>query len=373
MIIHGNWGIACIILINSIPVLQNDRMVEVDTDHCRSSNPAYSKTRLPRTMTKNIFNIFKDEKYTSSLGSSTVTEKQPFSCVQKEFHVFWFMIIASCPVTVYHWLKSSYVFFFSSSYVFIHIDKIPWAFLFPGCSVLALSASPQMTEASVPYLSSPSLDSLQYVLISLVQGDYQSLHVSYLHWVEGKTHHLWSAGSTPPNVSVCLGHCWLMGSLLPPRSPRPYSAKLLSSLWAHSMCWCMEFFLPHAGLLNCIRFPSAHSFSMSRSLWITVQTYSPSTTLPRFVSSANLLAAYLIPSSSRSLMKVLNSIRIGIEPIELIVIQRWWLASSWTLCRWSLNWVVQPVFSPHPWPPNFPEKPIILIGYVNINMHYILL
>lgn len=26
-------------LINPIPILQNDRMVEVDTDHCRSSNP----------------------------------------------------------------------------------------------------------------------------------------------------------------------------------------------------------------------------------------------------------------------------------------------------------------------------------------------
>lgn len=145
-------------------------MVEVDTDHCRSSNPVYSKTGLPRTMTKKVFNIFKNGKYTSSLGLSTVTEKQVFLCVQKEFHVFWFMIIASCPATVYHWLKSSYVFFFFSSYVFIHIDKIPWAFLSPGCSVSALSASPHTTEASVPDLSSPSLDSLQYVLISLVQG-----------------------------------------------------------------------------------------------------------------------------------------------------------------------------------------------------------
>lgn len=89
-------------LINPIPILQNDGMVEVDTDHSRSSNPVYSKTRLPRTMPKNVFNNFKNGKYTSSLGLSTVTEKQVFSCVQKEFHVFCFMIIASCPVTVYH-------------------------------------------------------------------------------------------------------------------------------------------------------------------------------------------------------------------------------------------------------------------------------
>lgn len=47
------------------------KLTQTTADHLIQS-PAYSNTRLPRTMTKKVFNIFKDRKYTGSLGLSTV-------------------------------------------------------------------------------------------------------------------------------------------------------------------------------------------------------------------------------------------------------------------------------------------------------------
>lgn len=170
-----------------------------------------------------------------------------------------------------------------------YTDKIPWAFFSPGCSVLTLSLSSYEQRLQSPkHLSSPSSDSPQYILISFVQGSPkldQSLHMSHLHWVEGTTHHFRSAGSTAPDVPVCLGHCWFMGSPLPPGPPGPI-LQSCSPVCGPMVCiGAWSFSSPRAGLLNCMRFPSAHFFTVSRSLWIAVQAYCLPTTPPSFVSS----------------------------------------------------------------------------------------
>ena len=93
------------------------------------------------------------------------------------------------------------------------------------------------------HLSSSSLDSLQYVHVSLVLGspELDTLLQMWLLqcWVEGKDHLPWPAGNTPPNAGsqhlllatfAARAHCWLTFSLLL-TGTKSFPAKLLSKMF----------------------------------------------------------------------------------------------------------------------------------------------
>lgn len=104
-------------------------------------------------------------------------------------------------------------------------------------------------------------------------------------------------------------HCWLVFNLVSIRTPRAFSAELLSS-WMPSACpgtWdCSS--LGADFLLNFMKLLIAHFSSLTRSLWIAAQPSGASATLPSFVSFVNSLRLCSAPSSS-SLMKMLNRTR----------------------------------------------------------------
>jgi len=86
--------------------------------------------------------------------------------------VFHFVPTTSCPVTGHHWKAPGSVVLAPSLQVFIYIDKIP-----PEPSLLQAEES-QLSHLlligdilqSLNHLYGPSLDSLQYVHVSLVLG-----------------------------------------------------------------------------------------------------------------------------------------------------------------------------------------------------------
>jgi len=65
-----------------------------------------------------------------------------FPSVQGEQPVLQFMLIASCPGTGHHWAEPSSVFSAPFLQVFIDIDMISQASVFPGWSVPALAVLP---------------------------------------------------------------------------------------------------------------------------------------------------------------------------------------------------------------------------------------
>ena len=112
-------------------------------------------------------------------------------------------------------------------------------------------------------------------------------------------------------------HCCLVVNLVPTRTPRAFSAKLFRSWSAPSMYWCMDLFLPrcrtlHFPSLNFMRFLSAHSSSLLRSLGMAAQPSGVSATPRSLVSSAYFLRVHSV-TTSRSVMKMLNSMRSGIN------------------------------------------------------------
>ncbi|KAK4830007.1 hypothetical protein QYF61_008177 [Mycteria americana] len=112
-------------------------------------------------------------------------------------------------------------------------------------------------------------------------------------------------------------YCWLMFNLMSTKTPRSFSAKLLSS-WvalAHTgACGCSS---SGAGLfaflLNFMRFTPAHFSSLSRTLWVASHPSGISTTRPSFVSSASLLRVHVVPSS-KLLMKMFKRFEHTIDP-----------------------------------------------------------
>ena len=109
-----------------------------------------------------------------------------------------------------------------------------------------------------------------------------------------------------------------MSNLLSTRTPRSFSAELLSSRSSPNLYCCTQLFLPrcktpHLLLLNLIRFLPAQLSSLSRFCWMATQPSSVSSTHPNFVSSVNLLRADSVPSSML-LMKMLNETRPSTDP-----------------------------------------------------------
>ena len=161
--------------------------------------------------------------------------------------------------------------------------------------------------------SSPLLNSLQYAHVSLLLGS-PALDPAFQVWphhcgVEGKDPLLWPGGNSPPNSAQdtkrffdTRAHCWLMFNMVSTRTSSSFSAKLLSSWSAPSICWCMGLFLArcrtlHFSLLNFMRFLSANFSSLQRSLWMAAWPSGTSATPLSLVSSADLPRVHSAPSS----------------------------------------------------------------------------
>lgn len=109
-------------------------------------------------------------------------------------------------------------------------------------------------------------------------GHYAS-HGYNLCWVEGKDHLPWPAAVVFPHMLFTFfggrAHHCLMGNLST-RTPRSYSAKLLSRFLVSSTYWLMWLFLLkcrtwHFPLLNFTRFSFAHFSSLVRPLQMATQ------------------------------------------------------------------------------------------------------
>lgn len=126
-------------------ISEDCRMIDLE------SSSRFNWTRLLRTMTCCILNIFTD-------GDSTVSQdsllrllnfkvKKCFSCVQIEFHPFYFVPISSNLVSGHYWEKSWCHFFILSCQVFIHNDEIP---LEPSLLQLKSSSSLSLSSCAHP-------------------------------------------------------------------------------------------------------------------------------------------------------------------------------------------------------------------------------
>lgn len=128
----------------------------------------------------------------------------------------------------------------------------------------------------------PLMDSLQYVHVPLLLGS-PALDRVLQVWphqcrVEGKDHLPWPAGNTLANAAeyTIIFLCWLMFSLVFPRTSKALLAKLLSiRAWWLPACtvdWSCSF--PGAwlrtsfSLLSFMRLLSAHFSSLLRPLWM---------------------------------------------------------------------------------------------------------
>lgn len=86
------------------------------------------------------------------------------------------------------------------------------------------------------------------------------------------------------------------------KTPRSFSAELLSSQLVTSVYWWLGLFLIvelpwHFPLLNSMRFLSVHFSGLSRSLCMEAWTSAASAISPSFVAPASLLRVHCLPSS----------------------------------------------------------------------------
>ena len=140
---------------------------------------------------------------------------------------------------------------------------------------------------SLNRLSGSSLDSLQYVHICLVLGspELNTVLQVWPHqcWVEGKAPLPRPAGHTLPNAAqettshlAARAHCWLMFNLVPTRTLKSCSTKLLSSWSASSIasfrkqcCLNLETESPSFPLAEFHLVPSERLWWMTQdSLWM---------------------------------------------------------------------------------------------------------
>ena len=115
-------------------------------------------------------------------------------------------------------------------------------------------------------------------------------------------------------------HCSLTLRWLSTRTPRFLSTEVLTSQVDLSLCYTPGSWFPtcktlHLSFLNFIRFLLAHSSSLSRSSCRVALPYKVSTSALSLISLENFIRVHLVPSS-RSLLKLLNSVRPSINPWE---------------------------------------------------------
>ena len=232
------------------------------------------------------------------------------------FLVFWFVPIASCPLTGYNWCQTPVVFC-STHQVFICMDKILFFSRLNSPSALSLSS---YDRCSSPLINSPAFhwtsSSMSMSLSCRAQNWTWNSRCVLPDRQRGRI--------TSPDVlaMLCLfqprrllaavakrARCWLMVSL----SAVAFPTRLLSSWLSLSLHWCLVLFLPGTGLcfllFSFLMLSLAHFSSLLRPLWVPAQPFGVSVAPLSFVSSANLLRVHSAPS----LVKVLNSIGSSID------------------------------------------------------------
>ena len=138
--------------------------------------------------------------------------------------------------------------------------------------------------------------------------------MSHQFWVKGNDHLLPPARNALPNAAQAHCPCSTCPSGLPGQPPAGIGACSSSSTRCKTL---------HFPLLNFMRFQSAQFSSLLRSLWMAVQPSCVSPTAS-FVPSTDLLRVSSV-LSSRSLMKMLNSIGPIIESWGISLLTGLWL------------------------------------------------
>jgi len=153
-----------------------------------------------------------------------------------------FVPTATCPGTGHHWAEPGSELFVPCLQVSMDTDENspkPLLLQDEQTQLCQLLLTAELLQ-SFHYLDGPSLDSLQYVHVSLLLGgpelDPAIQMWPHQSWGEGKDHLLWSDGNALPNAArntVCLlsgrstwltcvqEHCWLM-FMCPSGPPGPF-------------------------------------------------------------------------------------------------------------------------------------------------------
>lgn len=92
-----------------------------------------TSSQLPRTVSRFLLSIFEDGDSTASLGELwqclvNLKVGKVFSDVQTEPPVFYFVLVASCPVTGHIWKVPGFTFFPPSWYLYFTYMRSPWIF-----------------------------------------------------------------------------------------------------------------------------------------------------------------------------------------------------------------------------------------------------
>lgn len=175
-------------------------------------------------------------------------------------------------------------------------------------------------KATMKKINYPSQN--QYNLVLRKRSTWQSTPgMASMGWIKGRVHIPWPADNNSLHAAqktisllCCKGTWLLMSNLMSTRTPRVFSAELQSSCSVLSLYWCLGLFLPRCWvwhfLLNCMRFLSVCFSSLSRSLWMAAQQCVIH--FSHFWVICKLRVYF--SQSSRSLVKMLNKIRPGIDP-----------------------------------------------------------
>lgn len=126
-------------------------------------------------------------------------------------------------------------------------------------------------------------------------------------WVKRRDHLPQPTGNTLSNSAQHAAghlwvHCWFVVSLVPPRIPGSFSAKLLSSWWSPRHYGCLGLFLPkcrtlHFPLFNFMRFSSALFSNVSQTPWMTASpSRVPTTRVTQFCILCELAECALCSS-----------------------------------------------------------------------------
>jgi len=150
-----------------------------------------------------------------------------------------------------------------------------WASSSPDSAVPALSLTGEMLQM-MHHLGGPLLDSLQYVHVSPVLGG-SELDKALTHGLinaekRGRitSHDLQAIlclMQTRIPLASLAAYCCRMFSLVSTRTPRLFSAKLLSSWIPPSMCWCLGSFLTSCRTVHFSLWNFTRSLSPPPSCW----------------------------------------------------------------------------------------------------------
>jgi len=233
--------------------------------------------------------------------------EEDLSHVCMELSVFQFLLIVPCTTVVHHWKESAPTDLTFAPEIFINIDEIPsQPSLLQAEQAHGWETFPRQRDA--PCLSSSLQPSTGLFLgdpCHFWPGEPRSGHsasdlASSLQ-SGGEKNLPWPAGHAlcyaPQDTIGPLGpwaHCWLMVTLLSPRTLGSFSAELLSNSSAPNLYQCVQLFLPRCRTLPFTWTSSGSSPPNSQPVQVCLkaaQLSGVSATPPSSASSANWLMA----------------------------------------------------------------------------------